>query len=299
MMRKWIENNFDHISNIISAIGSILLSLLASYVYDSLKNEKSTMTNNYIIFTLIVFICCFIIIFSIISNRIKNFYFKEADLNEYIQKAYFAVQDLSLESQSILQERNDKELSGWFMENMQLAVNKCYDFFYSSFSKSKTLIEETKFEVTFMTLSYIDGKITIPCSCNKEKRTPTSMLMRKRDPDIYQSTVTAEIYREYNTNCKPSFKIIENTSKQPEGSEPYNFVYENQKERIKSSVVLPILSHWNELLGTLVVHCNTPGFFKNEQSEFWYEILQLFASEIGKNRLLLDYSIKDKGDYPF
>lgn len=297
-MIKWIAKNYDHISNIISAIASILLSLLGDYIYDKIKSEDASGINTYIIVTLIVFASIVIILLSMLSKYIKNHLFKDENLNNYIQKAYLAIQDYSLESQSYLQEKGSSDLNSWFFQNIQSAVNKCYDFLYSSFGSNKILIEELKFEVTYMTLSYIDSKITIPCSCNKEKRTPTSMLMREKNPDIYQNTVTAEIYKEYNDHCKPSFKIIENTIQETSPSKKYHFVYDNQKDRIKSSVVLPILSHKNELLGTLVVHCNATNFFREEQRSFWYEILQLFASEIGKNKLLLDAMVS-KGSEPF
>lgn len=292
-MKKWIINNYDHISNIVSAIVSILLSLLASYIYDKIKIVDTPGINTYIIVTLIIFTAVSIVFLSILSKYIKKCIFKDEDLNRYIQKAYLAIQDYSLETQSYLQESGIENLNSWFLQNIQTAVNKCYDFFYSSFGNDKILIEETKFEVTYMTLSYKDSKITIPCSCNREKRTPTSMLMRAKDSDIYENTVTSEIYKEYEEHCKPSFRIVEDTTKQK-----YDFVYDNQKNRIKSSVVLPILSHKNELLGTLVVHCNTPGFFREEQKMFWYEILQLFASEIGKNKLLLDTTVTE-GAEPF
>ena len=279
-MKKWIENNYDHISNIVSAIASVVLSLVASYIYDQLKNEQASGTNIYIIISLGIFAMIIIILLSVFSKRIKKHIFKDDDFNKYIQKAYLAIQEFSLESQSYLQENGDKELAIWFYQNIQLAVNKCYDFFYSSFGEGNRLIEKTKFEVTYMTLSYKDSKITIPCSCNREKRTPTSMLMRANNPDIYKNTITAEIYREYAEDCKPTFKIIEDTSRGSSHRQRYQFVYENQQERIKSSVVLPILSHKNELLGTLVVHCNSTCFFKEDQRAFWYEILQLFASEL-------------------
>lgn len=297
-MKKWIEYNYDHISNVASAIVSILLSLLASCIYDKIKIKDASGVNIYIVITLIIFAFVIIILLSILSKHIKKRIFKDGDLNNYIQKAYLSIQDYSLESQSYLQEKGSKDLNGWFLQNIQSAVNKCYDFFYFSFGGDKILIEEIKFEVTYMTLSYIDSKITIPCSCNKEKRTPTSMLMRAKNPDIYQDTVTAEIYKEYNDHCKPSFKIIESTVQEESSTQKYHFVYDNQQDRIKSSVVLPILSHKNELLGTLVVHCNSSYFFKEEQRLFWYEILQLFASEIGKNKLLLD-TVVTNGSEPF
>ena len=298
MLKKWVLNNYDHISNIVSAIASVLLSLFTNYLYDKIKSEDALGVNIYIVISLFIFAFAAIIGLSVLSKCIKKRIFKDEDLNNYIQKAYLAIQDYSLESQSHLQENKSKDLNNWVLQNIQLAVEKCYEFFYSSFSGAKILIEETKFEVTYMTLSYIDSKITIPCSCNREKRTPTSMLMREKDPDVYQNTVTAEIYKEYNDHCKPSFKIIENTNQEEASRQKYQFVYENQRERIKSSVVLPVLSHRNELLGTLVVHCNTLHFFKEEQRMFWYEILQLFASEIGKNKLLLDAMVV-KGSEPF
>ena len=208
-----------------------------------------------------------------------------------------AIQNLSLKNQSVLQEKCDggydkKAIQNWVLEGMQLAVENCYDFFYNSFGNGVRLIEEIKFEVTYMTLSYKDGKITIPCSWNREGRNPTSMLMRSSNPNLYDNTVTAEVYKEYNEHCKPAFKIVENTEKN------YSFIYDNQKDRIKSSIVLPILSHRSELLGTLVVHCNSENFFKEEQRDFWYEIMQLFASEIGMYKLLLDFVVEE-GDMPF
>lgn len=297
-IKKWIEENYDHISNMISGVSSILLSLLASFIYDKLKDEETVGTNFYIIFSLAFFFILLMLLLSILSRHIKRRIFKDADLNKYIQKAYIAIQDFSLDSQRCLQENGDGRLNEWFLQNIQLAINKCYDFFCSSFCSGEILIAETKFEVTYMTRSYKDGKITIPCSCNKEKRTPTSMLSRAHNPDIYKNTVTAEIYREYDDQCKPALKIIPDTTNVLPNQSKYHFVYENQNDRIKSSVVIPVFSHRNELLGTLVVHCNTANFFTETQRAFWNEILQLFASEIGKNKLLLDSTI-ERGKEPF
>lgn len=295
--KKWIQNNYDHLSNIGSAIASVLLSMLASFFYGVLTTTDES-PKAYIFISLLIFTSALVIGLSFLSARIKKYIFKDKDYNRYVQKAYLAIQDYSLESQSFLMEHDPQKLDEWFLFNIQLAVNKCYDFFSSSFSSGEILIEETRFEVTYMTKSYKDKEITIPCSCNREKRTPTSMLMRHDNPTIYADTITAEIYREYDEHCKPSFRVIENTANTSNEDTAYKFVYENQKDRIKSSVVLPVLSHKNELLGTLVVHCNTPSFFSKKQSTFWYEILQLFACEIGKNKLLLDTTIVE-GNEPF
>lgn len=217
--------------------------------------------------------------------------FKDSDYNRYIQKAYLAIQDYSYESQNFNLEVDGNSIDKYFLHNIQLMVDKCYDFFVSSYSSDKILVDDTKFEVTFMTKSYKDSHITIPCSCNREKRTPTSMLYRDENPTIYDNTVTAEVYKEYEEHRKPTFRIIEDTTIADRVQ--YNFIYENQKARIKSSVVIPVLSHKNELLGTLVVHCDTPNFFKEEKRNFWFEILQLFACEIGKNKSLLDSTMQE------
>lgn len=296
-IKKFVINNYDHISNIISALLSIGLSVLASTIYENLKDESTKSNNTFIIVSLVIFVLALIFVISIVSKKLKNHLFKDEKYNEYIQKAYLAIQNLSLKNQEIFQEKcsssyDKKNMQEWVLQGMQLAVEKCYEFFYSSFGGGVRLIEETKFEVTYMTLSYIDGKITIPCSWNREGRTPTSMLMRSSNSDVYDETVTAEIYKEYEAHCKPSFRIIENTETN------YSSIYKNQKDRIKSSIVLPVLSHKSELLGTLVVHCNCEDFFKEQQRNFWYEIMQLFASEIGMYKLLLDY-IVESGDNPF
>lgn len=297
--KGWLMKYYDQLSNIISSVLSIVLSLLAEHFYSKLTQESEpTDRDVYVIVTLGIFLLMIIILTSLLSKVLKNYIFKDSKYDACIQKAYFAIQQLSLECQESLQETCDgkidnQKLLTWILNSMQLTVEKCYNFFCTSFDSGGSLIEEIKFEVTFMTLSYKDSKITIPCSCNKERRTPTSMLMRiNGQNDIYDNTVTAEIYNEYKQNCKPSFKVIEDTSQN------YRFIYNNQSDRIKSSIVLPVLSHKSELLGTLVVHCNSSGFFKENKKDFWYEIMQLFASEIGKYKLMLDYIVKD-GDVPF
>lgn len=73
----------------------------------------------------------------------------------------------------------------------------------------------------------------------------------------------------------------------------YYETYQNQKDRIKSSVILPVLSHKNELLGTLVVHCNQPSFFRKSRFAFWKELLEIFSVELGYQKLLLDYYIEN------
>ena len=86
--------------------------------------------------------------------------------------------------------------------------------------------------------------------------------------------------------------LVEDTS----ADKSYAKTYSDQKSRIKSSVILPVLSHKNELLGTLVVHCNQACFFKMERRDFWNELLEMFSVELGYQKLLLDYYIEEYSD---
>ena len=168
-------------------------------------------------------------------------------------------------------------------------VDKLYYFLESNFSEAEKTFERIDFEVTFMTKSYIDSKITIPAFANREGRSPISLLKRKNDPNIYDNTVTASVYRDE----RPIMRIIPDTSSP---SEDYHQLYDGQINRIKSSIVYPVLDNANALLGTLVVHCNRTNFFKVNEKAFWKEILEIFSTRLAfeKSRLdlLMDPKIK-------
>ena len=143
-----------------------------------------------------------------------------------------------------------------------------------------------------MTLSYLDGEITIPYACNRTNSTPTSMLMREEDKTVYKSTVTADIYKEAEEHKNLTIRII------PDTSVNYHFIYDSQKESAKSSIVVPVTSRNGELLGTLVVYCDQTNFFRIKDRLFWQEMMQLFTVEIGTYKLILDSSAKG-GNKPF
>jgi GAF domain-containing protein len=110
------------------------------------------------------------------------------------------------------------------------------------------------FEVTFMTKSYVDGKITIYAYQNRDRRAPPSLLLREHDPDLYErGTETSKIYQ----MVKPEMRIISNTfvGMPDEVHGEYQSLYTGQLDRIKSSIIYPVLSDSNQLLGTVVVHC--------------------------------------------
>jgi GAF domain-containing protein len=158
-------------------------------------------------------------------------------------------------------------------EEIQNIVLAAYHAFESTYGKASSSEDRIDFEVTFMTKSIEDGKITIPAAANKDGRMPRSMELRKTNPDIYDNSVTADLYRVQS----PRIRIVENTD---DLAHDYKELYPSQKNRIKSSVVFPILSNRNRLLGTLVVHCDRPNFFTTSKEKYWSDLLEIFAKRI-------------------
>lgn len=164
---------------------------------------------------------------------------------------------------------------------LQNLVGAAYESFEAAFGKSARTEDRIDFEVTFMTKSYEDGYITIPAWANRDARAPRSMILRKDRQPIYENTVTASTYRD----LRPTIRIIEDTSDPAAG---YQELYPDQKKRIKSSIVFPVLSDANELLGTLVVHCDAPRFFRHEDEKYWTDLLEIFSKRLALVKLKLD-----------
>ena len=297
-MKAFFERHRSAITSTVASAVSIGLAVLANQLYSFLSRttddglEKPVKTIIIVAIIIVTIVAIFFV--SLLSEFIKGKIWPEYNDDQYMKHAFLKIRQLGSNRQKIFQEAlngDQKELADLFiektMQNMQLVVESCYDFFESAFSKTGQLIEPIKFESTFMTKSYIDNEITIPCSANKEKRTPVSMLMRKENPSILCNTETAKIYKMPN----PKMVLVENTNK----TSDYTETYQGQKSRIKSSVIMPVKSHENALLGTLVVHCNQEGFFKQSRSDFWNELLELFSVELGYHKLVLDYLVEQPG----
>jgi GAF domain-containing protein len=174
-------------------------------------------------------------------------------------------------------------------ESLQAIVDAAYNTFEGAFGQFVPGSDRIDFEVTFMTKSYNDGGITIPACANRERRAPRSMLSRKNNPTLYDRTVTAQVYRE----PRPLVHIIEDTAR-----DNYNAVYPNQTARIKSSVVMPVLSDCNELLGTLVVHCDRVRFFTRDDERYWSDVLEVFAKRLALIKARLDALVRLAGEQP-
>ena len=164
---------------------------------------------------------------------------------------------------------------------LQRVVEATYSTFEAAFGKSLGDDERIDFEVTFMTKSYTDGEITIPAYANREGRAPRSMLLKAKTPNIYDTTVTSVIYHE----VRPSMHVIEDTAKR---ETDYHELYPEQKRRIRSSIVYPVLSDRNELLGTLVVHCDKANFFKHQHEKYWTDMLEIFAKRLAIAKAKMD-----------
>ena len=302
-MNKIIKKNKKSLHVVFSSIAAVLLSLFENWIYDQFKESASIKNSNcqwiswIVIVTLIILFIIIVFFISQISVRISNKIFPDNIYDEHLQEAFIAqkamfakrqreLQDVFLEEDITSQDIQIRQASC----NIQYAIDCCYSFFEKSYTDSNSMVSEIRFEVTFMTLSYKDGGITVPYSCNKEKRQPNSMLSRDNNPDLYNGTETAKLYNEYREGKKPRMRLIEDTEKE---KNEYKEVYEGQKKRIRSTIVFPVFSHRNEMLGTIVVHCDKENFFKIKQYRFWEELMEIFSVDIGYFKLLLDSFYKD------
>jgi GAF domain-containing protein len=166
------------------------------------------------------------------------------------------------------------------LDHIQRAVDAAYNTFEAAYGKHVRTEDRIDFEVTFMTKSYLDGHITIPACANRDGRSPRSMVLRRQKPTIYDTTETAAIYRA----DRPTVRVVENTK----AVKTYAELYPGETDRIRSSVIYPVLSESNELLGTLVVHCDKPGFFTAAKEKYWCDLMEVFAKRIALHKRKLD-----------
>lgn len=163
-----------------------------------------------------------------------------------------------------------------------MEIVKCvYSVFESQYGRSEQVENRVDFEVTFMTKSYSDGEITIPAYANRSGRQPVSMSHRSENKTIYRKTITAAVYNE----AMPRMRIIPDTVDPSTG---YTELYSGQRDRIRSTLIFPVMCDKNRILGTLVVHCNEPGFFQERDRRFWNELLEIFGKRISVEKIRLD-----------
>lgn len=304
---KYIKKNQAAFISTFTSLCSIFLAVLSNALYDYITK----LLNAYPKWLFILFVFAdiiFIYKLSQLIHFIKDKLFTNSSDNLYVQQAFISMKSLAnAQGEKLQNHLENKEVNSCLLaeicvDNIKNIVNQCFEFFDSTFSTPGELVKAINFEVTFMTKSYKDNEITIPAASNREHTQPSSMLQRKQNIKIYSDTVTAEVYKEYECNKKPQIHIIAdtNSSRRSDGQKEYHFIYDGQGERIKSSIVLPIISHRNELLGTLVVHCDKANFFQPKRKKFWKELLDIFSVEIGKEKVYLDILMKKENlEKPF
>jgi len=173
--------------------------------------------------------------------------------------------------------------------SIRLLVRSLYETLEAHFSHAERISERIEFEVTFMTRSYLDGKITVAAWANRDGRMPTSLPIRKVNPDVYETTVTARLYQAQ----RPIPQVVEDTL---DAQYDYQELYDHQRDRIRSSIVYPVLSDQNQLIGTLVMHCDKPRFFLRSDLKYWRELLEIIAKRIALEKLSLDHAICGAGE---
>ncbi len=264
----------------VSSIGNAIVFYFAAYlsylisISDIVKNGKYGIAIHLTIFVVALTLIAF-------SYRLVIMYFNKYKLEiekekETILHCYtlcdraLAAKAAKLEY-SFTEEEKFIETFITSIEEIQKIVSSAYSALEATYGKSSSSNERIDFEVTFMTRSFIDNHVTIPAAANKDARQPRSMLYRKDKPDIYENTVTASIYR----SVSPKIQIISDTS-----DSSYKEIYSGQKTRIKSSVVYPVLSNRNELLGTMVAHCDKSNFFSESKEKYWCDFMEIFSKRI-------------------
>ena len=152
------------------------------------------------------------------SNTLEeNVYLLERHKNQALIQAYsyidrYVTENLTAFHQGILEFMKDNDYKSLTKtifaseSNIKSLIQKLYYIMEAHFGGDGTLDDRIDFEVTFMTKSYKDDKITIPAWANRDNRAPISMLLRDERPDIYDDTITAQVYKE----ARPICHIIEN-----------------------------------------------------------------------------------------
>lgn len=144
--------------------------------------------------------------------------------------------------------------------------------------------DRIEFQVTFMTRSYRDDRITIAAWANRAGRRPVSLDLQAVRPDIYDRSVTAEVYAE----SRPSPRLVSSTTR---AGNRYQQLYPDEKDWIRSTIIYPVLSLSTDLVGTLVASCDREHYFRDEDYAIWCELLEPFAMRIALEKQRLDHAV--------
>ena len=304
-----IKKNYDMFQTCLITIISTFLYEVLESIYNFILNIKATNGDTLeeafpklkpgVLFCFIILYLILFYFVIIVANWIKNKLFNTSNEEKYMKDTFLRLKEFGSKRQGCFRNDSISMAHGFkyteflittHIKSIDLVVSTCLEFFKDAFSAQGDLVNEISFEVSFMSKSYIDDKITIVSSDNNKHRTPPSMLKRSSEPNIYDSTETGKLYERYIANPSETLAIhiVEDCSTQAE----FTALYEGEIDIIKSMAILPILSPQNELLGTLVVCVNQNNFFKNQDRHFWNELLEIYSVELGYHYLALRYCIR-------
>ena len=292
---RWYDKQTTLSKNIFSSFCTSIPFYFAAFLSSSVAKKHTTGETGQIIFHAITYLLLIFVVslfYRVLSYRLESYKTKLNTEHETKFKAFTYLDRTIIKQHKIVK----NVFSDWQHSFVKLVANvdriqeivyDLYQTFESTYGSQKHSGERIDFEVTFMTKSYIDGKITIPCSANRHGHKPRSMVLRKTTPNIYDDTETAKLY----AAIRPDPSIISDTS-----VKNYKELYDNQTSRIKSSIVYPVVDEDNVLLGTLVVHCDHPNFFRPEDQKFWFDLFEIFAKKISVEKIKLDLLNKTFSD---
>lgn len=286
-MVKWYYRQHYAIKALINALAAttsfFISAVLPNELVDSLHALKTHQKALIYLGVIAITFAIYFVIFMYFKNSKEKIENQTKEENELIFLAYTKCDKIVADDMLLF--NDNKKIDELILRNpllrIQNIVSITYEIFDEYYGKGVNPNDKVKFEVTFMSKSYLDNCITIFAYKNKENRAPTSLQSRSVNKNCYENTITAMIYREQ----RPSIHIIEDTSDPRSG---YEELYPAQQQRIQSTIVFPVFSNKNILLGTLVVHCDKKNFFKNEKLKFWQELLEIFAKRLAYEKSYLD-----------
>ena len=232
-----------------------------------------------------------------INNSISLFEEKNSDLEQQVTALRSDLKDYELlkhftyhSSQLISKSFSDDSIYNC-VSDIKFAIQSLYSVCKNHLTRISDITNE--FNVRFMTKDYLNKTITIPVfDDSSSTHCPTSMAAFLNGGNPYSKTITAKIYQSYEKNAsEPEMYICENT----ETDEQFQETSDNQKQRIKSMIVYPI-KYNTQLVGTLVLQCNVPNFFKKDKKDLWKLVLDVYAICLGEEKNALDSFVTNSMD---
>ncbi len=178
----------------ITAILFFFSAIVTNLIADGLGELKR---GTIILLYSLAFIMIFVIIITVanvLKSHIEKIKRTAREEKETIAQAYILCDRVISASMKMIDDNlhlngdYSGAIEGYPLKNIQEIVDATYSTFESAYGVSVNIEKRIDFEVTFMTKSYVDNKITIPASKNRDGRSPQSMVLRKNKPDIYDKT---------------------------------------------------------------------------------------------------------------